>query len=200
MRRHDFAGLLLLVGVFAGQGCFRSNESAPVPPLRDDDQDGSATAADSGRQGPDAIAVPAPDDLALDCPRGADSVVHVDFECFSVVVYTCKDLSNLVIEFEDGTRQRFEGQKGHTNAFSGTGTFVGKRILRVWVKAGANQSGDGPGYGERVETTVSGDCGGPRAGSGGSGCEAGPDAICIPQSTGGAGVGGRGAAGLNGPE
>jgi hypothetical protein len=139
--------------------------------------------------------------ITLECVRGAVSALHVEFECGTVTVYTCKDLSNLVVEFEDGTRERFEGQSGNVNSFSGTGANAGKRIIRVWVKAGANHSGDGPGYGQRVETTTALDeCDPPAAGSGGSGgaagCIEGPDVPCSPIPTGG--VGGAGGAGAGG--
>jgi hypothetical protein len=199
--------------LLGGSGCLDARDPLEAPPGFDptDGDADVAQAADGGRPGPGPGRGPGPGDIfvdasteddagiVLDCVKGAVSSVHVEFECSSVTVYTCKDLSNLVIEFEDGTRQRFEGQKGHTNAFSGTGTFAGKRIVRVWVKAGANHSGDGPGYGERVETTVTGECDQPRAGSGGAGgegCIEGPDVSCVPQPT--SGVGGAGGAGAGG--
>lgn len=137
--------------------------------------------------------------VVLECVRGAVSALHVEFECGSITVYTCKDLSNVVVEFEDGTRERFEGLNGNVNGFSGTGVNAGKRIVRVWVKAGANHSGDGPGYGQRVETTLTPEeCEPPAAGSGGAGgaCAEGPDVPCTPIPTGG--VGGAGVAGMGG--
>jgi hypothetical protein len=219
MRSRDVARFSLMCSVLFGAGaCFEtSEESALAPPGYPGSAESDAApsdavmrdaarteAADGGERGPDDIVVDggtSDGGVVLDCVKGAVSAVHVEFECSAVTVYTCKDLSNLVIEFEDGTRQRFEGQKGHTNVFSGTGTFAGKRIVRVWVKAGANHSGDGPGYGERVETTVDGDCDVPQAGSGGAGgttaCIEGPDVSCVPQPTSGVGgpMAGRGGAG-----
>lgn len=137
------------------------------------------------------VALDADGGIPLDCPHGgAQSVVTAVFRCDIVISYTCKDLSNIVLEFEDGTRERFEGQNGHTNAFSGTGANAGKLIARVWVKAGANHSGDGPGYGERFEAPVQA-CLPPAAGSGGDGpCVVQPDGTCIPVLvTGGVGGG-----------
>jgi hypothetical protein len=84
----------------------------------------------------------------LECTQGgATGELHVEFDCDEIIVYTCKDLSNLVVEYADGTRVKFDGQSGNVNAFAGNGQMV----VGVWVKAGANHSGDGPGYGQRVD-------------------------------------------------
>jgi len=61
------------------------------------------------------------------------------------------DLSNVVLQFSDGTTQKFEGLIGLSQTFSGTGANAGKCITGIWIKSGCNQSGDGPGYGEWVE-------------------------------------------------
>jgi len=91
----------------------------------------------------------------LECPRGGSTgPVRVTFRCGEITVVTCKDLSNVVLELEDGTRQRFEGLKGHTNHFTAVGAQQGAAVIGVWVKAGNNKSGDGPGYGERVVAPV----------------------------------------------
>lgn len=88
----------------------------------------------------------------LECPRGGPvGPVEVDFACTEVHVRACKELSNVVIELEGGARERFEDLEGHTGTFSGTGVNAGLPVVRVWVKAGRNHSGDGPGYGERFE-------------------------------------------------
>ena len=78
-------------------------------------------------------------------------MIDVVFECGSITVYSCKDLSNVVLEFENGERQRFEGLQGQVGTFSGS---AGGRIVGVWVKAGSNGSGDGPGYGERFDVPM----------------------------------------------
>ena len=96
------------------------------------------------------------DDDELDCADGED--VRVEFNCDEVVVESCKDLSNVVLEFADGSRERFEGLTGHEGVFSGTGEHEGDQIVGVWVKSGANHSNDGPGYGERFDAGEQ-DCG-----------------------------------------
>ena len=118
----------------------------------DEDEDGTITGDDEG----DACEG-ASDELSLECPRGgAVGDVEVAFNCEAVEVLTCKSLSNIVLEFEDGTRQRFEGFDDDTygGSFSGTGDNAGKVIVTAWVKAGDNHSGDGPGYGERFDADV----------------------------------------------
>ena len=85
-------------------------------------------------------------------PAGAaESSVDADFACTSVTVSSDRhDLSNVVLRFADGD-QKFEGLEGKTATFSGTGAFAGDRIEAVFIKAGSNASGQGPGYGERVD-------------------------------------------------
>ena len=68
----------------------------------------------------------------------------------SVYVTSTKDLSNVVLEFEDGAHQKFEPLKGYSGTFAGTGEHSGKTIVGVWIKSGSFLSGDGPGYGERI--------------------------------------------------
>jgi hypothetical protein len=103
------------------------------------------------------------DGCSLDCPRGGPTgPVAVHFDCTEVHVVSCKDLSNVVLAYEDGEHQKFDGLKGHYGTFGG-----GDRIITtVWVKAGNNGSGDGPGYGERFDSGL--DCNG-HGGAGGSG-------------------------------
>jgi hypothetical protein len=68
----------------------------------------------------------------------------------SVEIVSTKDLSNVVLEFEDGSHYKFDNlNQGPTGTFQGLGEHAGKTIVGVWVKSGCNQSGDGPGYGER---------------------------------------------------
>lgn len=85
-------------------------------------------------------------DAELSCPRGELGENVVYFDCNTITVLTCKDLSNVVLELEDGTRKRFEGLSGHVNTFEAPG---GASVLGAWVKAGNNHGGEGPGYGER---------------------------------------------------
>jgi hypothetical protein len=130
--------------------------------------------------------------FVLDCVQGGPvSAVHAEFHCGSVTVYTCKDLSNVVLEFDNGQRERFQGLNGHSNVFAGTGANANARVTHVWIKAGANQSGEGPGYGQRSDAPDE-SCAPPAAGSGGAGganepCTIGPDMLCAQQPVAGTG-------------
>ena len=106
------------------------------------------------------------DECKLDCPQGGPTgPIAVRFECHEVHVVSCKELSNVVLEFADGEHYKFDGLKGHYGTFGG-----GEReIVTVWVKAGNNASGDGPGYGERFDSDAECDGNGGTGGTGGSG-------------------------------
>ena len=80
------------------------------------------------------------------------SHVSADFadDHSSVTANSDKDLSNVVLKFDDETTQKFEGLSGYTGTFAGTGSNAGKCIVGVWIKSGCNLSGDGPGYGAYV--------------------------------------------------
>jgi hypothetical protein len=80
--------------------------------------------------------------------------VTVTFRGLDVQVTSTKDLSNVVLQFSNGWTQRFEGLSGTTGTFKGTGYYAGKRIDKVWVKSGCNDSYEGTGYGERFEDTA----------------------------------------------
>jgi hypothetical protein len=83
---------------------------------------------------------------------GANSTsTSLDDRPKSVYVTSTKDLSNVVLQFTDGTTQKFEGLHGYTGNFEGTGVHDGKEIACVWIKSGCNESGEGPGFGERVD-------------------------------------------------
>ncbi|MEA1950507.1 MAG: vWA domain-containing protein, partial [Planctomycetota bacterium] len=77
--------------------------------------------------------------------------ISVEFRSSDVYVTSSKDLSNVVMEFSDGTREKIEDLTSPTGAFRGTGGNYSKRITKIWVKSGTNDSGDGPGYGEKFE-------------------------------------------------
>lgn len=70
-----------------------------------------------------------------------------------VYVESSKNLSNVVVQYSDGTTQKYDNLSGKTGVF-GSGA---KTITRVWVKSGCNDSGDGPGYGERFEASWTND-------------------------------------------
>lgn len=104
-------------------------------------------------------------DCELDCPRsGPTGPIAVHFECSEVHIVSCKELSNVVLAYTDGEHSKFDGLKGNYGTFGG-----GEReIAAVWVKAGSNGSGDGPGYGERFDSEAECDDGG-TGGTGGHG-------------------------------
>jgi hypothetical protein len=81
---------------------------------------------------------------------GAIPMVDGSSTTSSVYVTSTKDLSNVVLKFEDGTRQKFDGLSGYSGTFSGTGDNAGKTIVGVWIKSGCYKSGEGPGYGEYI--------------------------------------------------
>lgn len=69
----------------------------------------------------------------------------------TVTAFSSKDLSNVVLAFLDGAREKFDSLSGYAQTFSGTGTNAGKQIVGLWIKSGCNASGDGSGYGEYVD-------------------------------------------------
>lgn len=83
--------------------------------------------------------------------KGCDSEITVTFKGDEVFVTSTKDLSNVVLHYSNGGKQKFEGLSGTTGTFSGTGYYSGDNITKCWVKSGCNASGEGPGYGERFD-------------------------------------------------
>lgn len=84
--------------------------------------------------------------------------ITVTFRSSDVYATSTKDISNIVLEFSDGTQERFEGIPDGTTsgAFRGTGGNYNKRIDAVWVKSGSNANIiDGRGYGERFADDLS---------------------------------------------
>lgn len=76
-----------------------------------------------------------------------DSTVHVECE---------KELSSIVLAFADDVHEKWDDldvdpTRVYTGDFWGTVDNEGKAIVTVWVKSGTNDSGDGPGYGERFD-------------------------------------------------
>lgn len=90
------------------------------------------------------------EDLVVEAiATGASSTSSAAYDN-SVYVTSSKDLSNVVLEFADGTHQKFEDIQGYALTFQGTGEYEGEEIVGIWIKSGCNPSGEGPGYGERV--------------------------------------------------
>lgn len=82
---------------------------------------------------------------------GAIPAATSSTETTSVYVTSTKDLSNVVLRFEDDTHQKFDNLTDYTGTFAGTGENAGKVVIGVWIKSGSYLSGDGPGYGEYLE-------------------------------------------------
>lgn len=81
--------------------------------------------------------------------------IEVTWKGTEIYVKSTKDLSNVVLEFDNGSKQKFDGLSGKTGTFKGTGSYSGKYIDTCWIKSGSNSSYDGPGYGERFDITIS---------------------------------------------
>lgn len=72
--------------------------------------------------------------------------VDLDWSCELITVVSDKDISNIVVRI-DGVDTKIEFRDGvNSYEFSAAG------VTDVWVKAGKNKSGDGPGYGQHFET------------------------------------------------
>jgi hypothetical protein len=88
----------------------------------------------------------------LRLPVGAAKAdIRVEFQGQTVRVESSRDVSNVVLEYTDGSTQKFDGLSGRVGKLRGTGPHTGKEVIRAWVKSGPNFSGDGPGYGQRFE-------------------------------------------------
>lgn len=119
----------------------------PAEDDQDDEDEDAADEVDEMVELLEELSGPSPD-MELDCPRGELGENLVQFDCEGITVLTCKDLSNVVLELDDGRHARFEGLSGHVNTFEAPGA---GQVVGVWVKAGNNHSGAGPGYGERFD-------------------------------------------------
>ncbi len=83
---------------------------------------------------------------------GSEPQIYVTYKGEQVFVESSLDLSNVVLEYSNGAHQKFDSLNvGKTHTFAGTGGNSGRKIHRVWVKSGSNNSGDGPGYGEKFD-------------------------------------------------
>lgn len=79
--------------------------------------------------------------------------ITVTFKDREIYVESTKDLSNVVLEFDNGYHYKYDNLSGRTKSFRGPGSYNGRKIVGCWVKSGRNASGDGPGYGERFRDT-----------------------------------------------
>ena len=79
--------------------------------------------------------------------------IHVTFLEKHVYVTSTKELSNVVVRYSNGATVKFDNLSGTSGTFGNTGTYKNYRVDTCWVKSGPNDSGDGPGYGERFDDT-----------------------------------------------
>lgn len=86
-----------------------------------------------------------PDDAGSSWPSEISATFN---SATSVTANSTKELSNVVLLFDDCSQQKFDSLKGYSKNFAGTGANAGKTILGLWIKSGSNKSGDGSGYGE----------------------------------------------------
>jgi Flp pilus assembly protein TadG len=96
----------------------------------------------------------APDGVTVEGQPASGPVPHISvkFGYNSIYVESTKDLSNVVLKYSNGSKQKYDNLDSNpslTGTFSGTGSNSGKEIIRAWIKSGNNASGDGPGYGEK---------------------------------------------------
>ncbi|QDU30768.1 hypothetical protein ETAA8_59160 [Anatilimnocola aggregata] len=77
--------------------------------------------------------------------------IAVQFHESSVEISSLLDVSNVALQYSDGSVQRYENLQGRQLTIGGSGSHFGKGIVRVWVKAGPNLSGHGPGLGQLFE-------------------------------------------------
>ena len=84
--------------------------------------------------------------------KKCDAEMTVTFNgCESIDVSSCKDLSNVVLAYTDGSWEKFDNLSGQTGSFSPTTPNMGKEISHVYIKSGCFKSGEGPGFGRRFD-------------------------------------------------
>jgi len=74
--------------------------------------------------------------------------ITVEYRYKSVHVTSTLNLSNVVLQYSNGGKQKFKNLSGTSGTFAGTGSYRNKSIYKVWVKSGDNASGEGYDYGE----------------------------------------------------
>lgn len=85
-----------------------------------------------------------------DCNKcESENTVTFAGDCLSIDVTSCKNLSNVVLVYDDCTWQKFDGLSSKTGTFSGTGSNAGKVISHAYIKSGCFKSNEGPGFGLR---------------------------------------------------
>ncbi len=117
------------------------------------------TGSNSGKNISTAWAIFAGEDVTLSGQSASGCRPHIEVtfsgDGKSIFVESSKDLSNVVLEFTDGSHYKFDNlNQGRTGTFQGIGQHAGKTIEQVWIKSGCNASGEGSGYGERFDSPV----------------------------------------------
>jgi hypothetical protein len=114
------ARLWILAGALAGAGCL--DGSGMHARAGDVDE----TAADDW-----PLVMIESGELVLDCAQAEAPDVHVLFECDSVTIYACDEMSDAVLEYESGRRQRFTRLGGQLVTLAARGVHDGQRIVSV---------------------------------------------------------------------
>lgn len=86
------------------------------------------------------------------CRRCNSEVTVTFYDCDSISVISCKNLSNVVLVYTDCTWEKFRNLCGNSGDFQGEGANEGKEISHVYVKSGCYRSGEGPGFGRRFDS------------------------------------------------
>jgi LPXTG-motif cell wall-anchored protein len=96
----------------------------------------------------------ADDDVNAPMPGAGATVAVEAADCDSFTVVSSKDLSNVVVVYADGEHHKADGLSGTEWTFTGDV----QSVAGVYIKSGANHSGEGPGYGEWKDVVLTADC------------------------------------------
>ena len=98
------------------------------------DSTGMSEPSDDGEQLPRhdwPVIVIGGGELVLDCSKLDAPDTYVLFECDSVTIYACDDMSEAVLEYESGKSQRFTELRGQLVTLAARGVHDGQRIVSV---------------------------------------------------------------------
>lgn len=143
------ARFLFLAGALAGAGCL---DGAGV--------DGATAEGDVERRPDWPTVVIGGGELVLDCSKTDAPDLHVLFECDSVTIYSCEEMSDAVLDYESGRSQRFARLHGQVVTLAARGVHDGQRIVSVRVP-GDGSDRDAVTGGERRIAAPDDSCGPP---------------------------------------
>lgn len=86
-----------------------------------------------------------------ECKKCDAEMTVTFYDCASIDVTSCKDLSNVVLAYTDGSWEKFDHLSGNSATFSPSAGYAGKEISHVYIKSGCFKSGEGPGFGRRFD-------------------------------------------------